>query len=82
MRGLLFGMWLVWGCSGGITDPAEALMELLDTDGSGGLSVAEIAHPEPDRLHAELDTDGNGVVSVEELRTDLDRWDRGVPKSP
>ncbi|MEE2750634.1 MAG: hypothetical protein VX519_04345 [Myxococcota bacterium] len=82
MKGLVFGMW-IWGCTGGgISDPAEAVMELLDTDGSGDLSVAEIASPEPDRLHAELDANGNGVVSVDELRADLERWDRGVPKSP
>ena len=83
MRGLLLGLVLGWGCSrGGISDPAVSLLELLDTDGSGGLSVEEVASPEPERLHRELDRDGNGVVSVDELRADLERWDRGVPKSP
>jgi len=68
-------------CGGArISDPAVTLLELLDADGSGDLSVEELASHQPDRLHAELDTDGNGVLSVEELRADLERWDRGVPK--
>ena len=63
---------LISGCNcGGISDPARQVLELLDIDGSGDLSVEEMANPDSIRLHRELDTDGDGTVSLEELRFDL-----------
>ncbi len=83
MRCLLCPLVLGVACGGPrISDPAVTLLELLDADGSGDLSVEELASHQSELLHAELDTDGDGVLSVEEVRADLERWDRGVPKRP
>ena len=53
--------------------PLEERFELADDDGSGGLSVEELAEAtgtdleEAARLHAAADTDGDGQVTIEEF---------------
>lgn len=46
---------------------AERLIELLDTDGDGRVSLAEIM-AEHERLFAAADLDGDGTLSVDEFR--------------
>lgn len=55
-------------------DPALAVLEQLDTDGNGGLTLEEIRAPNPWRVMKKLDKDANSRISLEELRADLDRW--------
>ncbi len=46
---------------------AERMVELLDTDGNGTVSIEEI-FAEHARLFAAADIDGDGVLSVDEFR--------------
>ena len=64
-----------------ISDPLPALFDLLDTDGSGGLSVDELRCTEPEDLLARLDTDGDGAVSPDELRADLAAWPEDLSRT-
>ncbi len=73
---------LAMACSKGLPDPAQELLEALDSDGSGGLSVEELACVNAPLLHRDLDANRDGSLDAEELRADLDRWDIGVPKGP
>ncbi len=78
------GCWvcLLMACPKGLPDPAQELLEALDSDGSGGLSVQELASVNAPLLHRDLDTNRDGSLDAEELRADLDRWEIGVPKGP
>jgi Ca2+-binding EF-hand superfamily protein len=71
---------LAMACSKGLPDPAQEMLEALDSDGSGGLSVGELASVNAPLLHRDLDVNRDGSLDAEELRADLDRWDIGVPK--
>ncbi|MFT5687111.1 MAG: hypothetical protein ACI8RZ_008068 [Myxococcota bacterium] len=51
-----------------LLDPACALMEKLDTDGSGALTATELHSTTPGQTLAALDTDGSGAVELAELR--------------
>ena len=77
-------LWLfvAVACDKGIRDPAQEVLDSLDSDGSGGLSVEELACANAPLLHRDLDANRDGSLDVEELRADLDRWEIGVPKGP
>jgi hypothetical protein len=77
-------LWLFLGvaCDKGMLDPAQEVLEALDSDGSGGLSVEELACVNAPLLHRDLDANRDGSLDAAELRADLDRWDIGVPKVP
>ena len=77
-----FWLFLSMACSKGLPDPAQEMLEALDSDGSGGLSVDELASANAPLLHRDLDANRDGSLDVEELRADLDRWEIGVPKGP
>lgn len=69
------GMALAQGGRGGGPDGngqgrasmAERMIEFLDTNGDGAISLDEIA-AEQDRLFVAADVDGDGKLSVEEFR--------------
>jgi len=55
------------GAGGGRPSMAQRLIEFLDIDGDGAVSLEEIA-AEQDRLFVAADVDGDGKLSVEEFR--------------
>ena len=61
-------------------DPAVALMQRLDADGSGSLTVDEIHSTTPQRTFEELDTDRDGVLSLDEVRVAMSSWEPRTPE--
>ena len=55
-------------------DPAQDVLDQLDTDGSGALTLEELRAPNPWRMMKILDKDANSRIDLDELRADLDRW--------
>ena len=55
-------------------DPAQELLDQLDADGSGALTLEELRAPNPWRMMKILDRDTNSRIDLDELRADLDRW--------
>ena len=60
--------------SSAFPDPAQEVLDQLDTDGSGALTLEELRAPNPWRMMKILDKDANSRIDLDELRADLDRW--------
>jgi len=63
-------------------DPAVALMQAMDADGSGSLEATEIGGHKPKDVLRTADQDRDGKLSEAELRAALARFSAGRPGGP
>ena len=63
-------------------DPAVALLQAMDADGSGSLEPTEIGGHKPKDVLRTADKDRDGKLSEEELRAALARFSAGRPGGP
>ncbi|PTN01640.1 Ca2+-binding EF-hand superfamily protein [Rhodovulum imhoffii] len=76
--GPMMGAMGAMGAGNGLTDAqlaqrAETMMQVLDQDGNGQLSIAELSvRPGPEMMFNQLDADGDGSVTREE-------FEKGMP---